>query len=36
VRWKHQIRFGLQFLVWEEADRQRLTEFVARRITVGT
>lgn len=36
VRWKHQIRFGLQFLVWEEADRQRLTEFVAKRITIGT
>ena len=36
VRWKNQIRFGLQFLVWEEADHQRLTEFVARRIPIGT
>jgi hypothetical protein len=35
VRWKNQMRFGLQFLVWEETDRQRLTQFIARGITVG-
>lgn len=35
VRWKNQMRFGLEFLVWEEADRLRLTKFIARGITVG-
>ena len=35
VRWKNQMRFGLEFLVWEEADRLRLTQFIARGITVG-
>ena len=35
VRWKHQMRFGLEFLLWEETDRQRLTQFIARGITCG-
>ena len=35
VRWKHQMRFGLEFLLWGDTDRQRLTQFIARKITGG-
>ena len=28
VRWEHDLRFGLEFLSWEEADRRRLSRLI--------
>ena len=36
VRWKNDLCFGLEFLWWEDADRQRLTRFIATGISVAT
>jgi hypothetical protein len=35
VRWQGEVRFGLEFLSWEDADRQRLSRFIATRITAA-
>jgi hypothetical protein len=35
VRWQSEMRFGLEFLSWEDADRQRLSRFIATRITAA-
>src|SRR5688572_5653240 len=35
VRWKDHIRFGLEFLLWEDTDRQRLSHFIETGITVA-